>query len=332
MTAAAGTARMLIINARTLKLEKVLDTGTGRHHFMAFKDWQGRDRIVTGNNWGNTLILDPNDDHKVVKAFTPEDLPSTRLVFGSINGQGFGHPYLTVDPTGKYLFQAISPYRGAFGETASAGIAKINLENGKVDFIWGLGEEGNPIGVAHTADGKFTYVNDGHGSKTYKIDNATNEVVAKTSAGVAGPYGNGLNWDETELYTVGKGEGSHNTGGVVGLIDLRIFSPTQKIDQPINLGGSILDHAILHPDPAVNEMWFSSAGTWETIVVDLNTKAVKARIASPHGGDTHSGAFVRYRADWTGELLIDMGGPQKAMRATMKDMAAKAAAKAAAAP
>ena len=37
-------------------------------------------------------------------------------------------------------------------------------------------------------------------------------MIWHTSAGVAGPYGLAFNWDETELWTMGKGEGSHNTG------------------------------------------------------------------------------------------------------------------------
>jgi hypothetical protein len=125
---------------------------------------------------------------------------------------------------------------------------------------------------------------------------------------------------------MGKGEGSHNTGGVVGVIDTKTFSPTREFNQPIQTGGSIIDHGILHPDPAVNELWISSAGTWETIVLDLNTREVKARIPSPNGGDTHSGGFVRYNPDFTGELLADLGGPQKAMFAIMKANAAKVAA------
>ena len=31
----------------------------------------------------------------------------------------------------------------------------------------------NPIGLAHTSDGRFTYVNNAHGDAVYKIDNAS---------------------------------------------------------------------------------------------------------------------------------------------------------------
>ena len=83
---------------------------------------------------------------------------------------------------------------------------------------------------------------------------------------------------------------------------------------------------IVHPDPAANEGWVSSSGTWETIVVDLGTKQVKARIPSPNGGGTHSGAFARYNPDWTGEVMADHGGPNKALYAIRQEKAAKLAA------
>jgi DNA-binding beta-propeller fold protein YncE len=40
----------------------------------------------------------------------------------------------------------------------------------------------NPIGLAHTSYGRFTYVNDAHGDPVYKIDNASNTVVGDRSA------------------------------------------------------------------------------------------------------------------------------------------------------
>ena len=40
----------------------------------------------------------------------------------------------------------------------------------------------NPIGMAHTSYGRFTYVNDAHGGAVYKMDNASNTVVGERSA------------------------------------------------------------------------------------------------------------------------------------------------------
>ena len=316
-----GRTVLLIVNARTLKLDKVLEGPRVDwfHHITAFKDWQGRDRVMVafGRNPGGGphWLLDPNDNNRVVRSITIEDI-----------GYKIGHPYPTVDPTGRFVYVSVfaPPWRSQHHDTA--GIAKLNLETGAVTIIPYVGD--NPIGMAHTSDGKFTYVNDGHSSFVYKIDNATNEVVDSTSAGVAGPYGLALNWDESFLYPIGKGEGTHNNGSVVGLIDTKSFqSPRNFIhNMPLYLGGSAssVDHGIIHPDPKVNELWISNMNGWETIVMDLNTHKVNAYIPTPNGGDTHSGGFVRYTPDWKGELLADMGGPKAAVRAIMRQRVAAA--------
>jgi DNA-binding beta-propeller fold protein YncE/mono/diheme cytochrome c family protein len=306
---------LMIINARTLKLDKLLEGPRVDwfHHITGFTDWQGRDRVIVafGRNAGGGphYLLDPKDDNRVVRTISIEDV-----------GYKLGHPYPTVDPTGKFLYASVfnPPWREKLHDTA--GIAKINLETDAVTIIPFVGD--NPIGMAHTSDGRFTYVNDGHSSNVYKIDNEANEVVDVTSAGVAGPYGLVLNWDESYLYPIGKGEGTHNNGSVVGLVATQPFrSPRNLIhNMPIYLGGSAssIDHGILHPDPAVNELWISNMYGWETIVLDLNTHKTKNYIPTPNGGDTHSGGFVRYTADWTGELLADMGGPKAAAREIMR--------------
>jgi len=319
---ATGQVRtvLMIVNARTLKLDKVLQ-GMARvdwfHHITGFKDWQGRDRVMVafGRTPGGAphYLLDPHDNNRVVRAITIEDI-----------GYKIGHPYPTVDPTGRFVYVSVfaPPWREQLHNTA--GIAKLNLETGAVTIIPFVGD--NPIGMAHTSDGRFTYVNDSHGDAVYKIDDTTNTVVANTSAGVAGPYGLVLNWDETLLYPIGKGEGGHNVGSVVGVINAVTFSPPRQMFQslPIHLGGSAssIDHGVLHPDPKVNELWITNMNGWETIVLDLNTHKVKAYIPTPNGGDTHSGGFVRYTSDWKGELLADMGGPKGAMYATMRQRAA----------
>lgn len=300
-----------VVNTRTLKLDKLLMQesyyqGQMRrqrlHHVQAWTDVDGNDRVILqwgfGADGGPHHILDPNDDNRVIKSITYDDV------------HPMGHPFTTPSPDGKFVYVSMGSPEIRSAHYYGAGIAKVNLETGAVIVIPEVGH--HPIGITHTADGAFTYVIDGHGSYVFKIDNATNKLVGQTSAGVAGPYGIALNWDETLLFTVGKGEGSHNRGGVVGVIDTLIFRPSRAFNQPITLGGSAssIDHAILHPDPEVNEMWISNMAGWETIILDLNTLQTKAYVATPNGGDTHSGAFVRYAVDWSGELMADMGGPK----------------------
>jgi DNA-binding beta-propeller fold protein YncE/mono/diheme cytochrome c family protein len=313
-----GRTVLMIINARTLKLHMTLEGPRVDwfHHITAFKDWQGRDRVLVafgrGAGGGPHYLLDPNDNNRVVKAITIEDI-----------GYKIGHPYPTVDPTGRFVY--VATFAPAWRELHNtAGIAKLNLETNAVTIIPYVGD--NPIGMAHTSDGRFTYVNDAHSSHIYKIDNQANRVVDDTSAGVAGPYGLALNWDESRLYPIGKGEGTHNNGSVVGLVMTAGFQAPRNFihNMPIYLGGSAssVDHGILHPDPELNELWISNMNGWETIILDLDTHKVKAYIPTPNGGDTHSGGFARYTADWKGDLLTDMGGPKSAVRAVMRERAA----------
>lgn len=327
-----------IVNMRTLKLDKVVvmdrTTGwgtTGRsaafgtdskplHHVQSFWDWEGNQRVILqfgfGNRGGPHYILDPSDDNRVWKSITYDDV------------HPMGHPFTTPSPDGRYIYISMENDLNEESASPASGIAKLDLETGEVIVIEHVGN--HPIGITHTADGRYTYVNDAQNSKVYKIDDETDEVIGSTSAGVAGPYGIALNWDESELYIVGKGEGSHNSGGHLGMVDTKTFVQSHALHRmPIDLGGSAssVDHAILHPDPDVNELWVSNMNGWETIVVDLNTHEPIAWIPTPNGGNTHSGCFVKYNADWTGELQSDMGGPKsKEMWATVSAKVAEAVA------
>jgi hypothetical protein len=307
------TGYVAIVNMETLKIDKLLRQeshfrGAPRsqrlHHVQSWVDEDGNHRVILqwgfGADGGPHHILDPQDNNKVVRAITYEDV------------QIMGHPFTTPSPDGKTVYVSIGSPELRSGKYLGAGIAKVSLEpGGGVTNIMGTGN--HPIGITHTVDGRFTYVVDGHWSYVYKIDNETNEVVGGTSAGVAGPYGLAHNWDESRLMVIGKGEGSHNIGSTMGIIDTVLFAPSRELGQmPVFLGGSAssVEHAILHPDPEVNELWISNMNGWETIVVDLDTYQPTDWIATPHGGDTHSGGFIRYNPDFTGEVLMDMGGPK----------------------
>jgi DNA-binding beta-propeller fold protein YncE len=318
-----------VVNVRTMKLDKLLKQesrfrGAPRaqrlHHVQSWTDVDGNDRVILqwgfGANGGPHHILDPKNDNQVVRSITYDDV------------QVMGHPFTTPTPDGKTVYVSIgSPEIRDSDSHHASGVAKVNLDTGAVTNVMGTGN--HPIGITHTEDGKFSYVVDGHGSHVYKLDNETNEVVGSASAGVAGPYGICMNWDESLAFVDGKGEGSHNIGSVLGVIDLKTFRPARAgfFQQPIFLGGSAnsVDHCILHPDPAVNEIWVSNMNGWETIVLDLNTNTPKAWIPTPHGGDTHSGGFYKYDG-WNGKVMSDMGGVKaEEMRELVR--AAKAAAK-----
>jgi DNA-binding beta-propeller fold protein YncE len=318
--------QIFIINAQTLKIDKVLQHPTQRlHHVGAFKDSKGQDRVVLDMGFGATggphFLLDPKNDNKVVQSITFDDV------------RPMGHPYTAPSPDGKFLYISMGAPEIREAESYAASIAKWDIEKKVATIIHGVGN--HPIGITNTQDGKFTYVVDGENSKIFKIDNATNTIVGRTSAGVAGPYGLRLNWDETKLYITGKGEGSHNKGSVLGLIDTKTFQQAKLATMPIYLlseqnekdGGVIasVDHAILHPDPAKNELWVSNMAGNETIVLDIATNKPTAYIRTPNGGNTHSGFFMKYDASWNGELLADMlsAGPTQAKLIKEKAAAVK---------
>lgn len=312
-----------IFEVRTGKLNKLLKQdsyfqfgrrGQALHHIQAWTDSDGNDRIILqwgfGANGGPHHILDPNDDNRVVRSITYDDV------------KPMGHPFTTPSPDGQWVYVSMGANSLRESFAGATCVAKVSTTTSEVIEL--CDEHGrvlnHPIGITHSMSGLYTYVVDGTTSMVVKFDNETNEAIAHTSAGVAGPYGICLNYDESIAFIVGKGEGSHNTGSVLGLIDLTRFSqlradheyPGDGTINPLYLGGSAasVDHCALHPDPEVNEVWVSNMRGWETIVVNLDNFEVTDYIPTPNGGDTHGMAFVWYNTDWTGELMGDMGGPK----------------------
>ncbi|NQW22524.1 MAG: YncE family protein [SAR202 cluster bacterium] len=289
-SASGGAGRILVVDSKTLKLNQVIGTDKGPHHIRAFVDYEGNDRVIVETQGGDTLLLDPNDENRVVFSIGPREL--------------FGQAYqVAADPAGKHLYiDLVLGGRGVASELMGA-VAKVDLETGRATYITNVGMY--PNGFAFTQDGRFTYVADASGDRVYKIDNATDKTVGSTQAAVPGPYDIALNLDESELWVVGKGEMTFNLGGSLGLINTKTFRAVNAYD----IGGRTIDHDIMNPANP-DEMWVTSSGTAETIVWDMVKKEVTARIASANGGDTHSGAFVRFEPDFTAELLADKNGPR----------------------
>ncbi len=84
-----GTGRLLIINALTLKLDKVISAPTNPHHAKAFTNSEGKDLVLAyGFREGNFYVFDPSDKNRVVG--------------GVLNNDLFGRGSLGyVDPTGR---------------------------------------------------------------------------------------------------------------------------------------------------------------------------------------------------------------------------------------
>lgn len=309
---------LLIVNARTLKLDKVLRLQGQAHHVSTYTDEAGQPRVLA-YGWGQPpFVLDPKNDNRVVGGVTFKEM-----------GQP-GYLYF-VDPTGRYMMATgrIEP-ASARDNAHDNVVMKVSTKDWKRKASVHV-PDGTPVWVAFTGDGKTAYVSGGHTSRVFRYDMATDKITGQIRAGVEGPYGVHLGWDEKELFTVGKGEGSHNRGKVLGLVDAGLIGKSGAASDQFYTGCIRGDHATLNPDPEANELWISCNSSFEVVVFDLDQKKVTARLPTPHGGSTHSGAFVRYDG-WNGEVVADHNGLHGSALAQQRKLLGKTAATAAAKP
>jgi DNA-binding beta-propeller fold protein YncE len=300
-----GAGRLLIVNARTLKLDKMLKLNGNAHHIKAFHDADGKPLVLVesfGDNAQPTFILDPRDDNKVVGGWTFEEL-------------GMGSYLNFVAPDGREIFVGGRPKRpkvadrsgNPFHETT---VVRIDTRTWKKKGTITIGDS-SVIWTAFSADNRWAYFSGGHESQVFKYDRRNDKVVAYARAGVEGPYGIHLGWKDEVIYAIGKGEGSHNRGKVLGLVNTKLMDKPggdRPMDQ-IYTGCIRGDHGTTHPNPEANELWITCNSSFEVVVFDMDQRQVTARLKMPHGGSTHSGAFVQYRG-WQGEVVSDQNGLQ----------------------
>lgn len=305
-----GKGALLIVNARTLKLDKVLRTQGQAHHVSTYTDEAGRPRVLA-YGWGQPpFVLDPTNDNRVVGGISFKDMKQP------------GYLYF-VDPEGKYMYASgrIEPASARDKEHESV-VLKVSTKDWKLKSTVRVADS-TPVWIAFTGDSKTAYISGGHSSRVFRYDTATDKITGEIRAGVEGPYGVHLGWDEKELFTIGKGEGSHNRGKVLGLVTAALIGKSGAASDQFYTGCIRGDHATLHPNPEANEMWISCNSSFEVVVFDLDQKKVTARIPMPHGGSTHSGAFVRYDG-WKGEVLADHNGLRGSALALQQKLIGKA--------
>lgn len=290
--------RFLIINARTMKLDKQLAMRPrGRpHHTKSFQDADGKDRVLIYGWEQPPAVLDPNDDNKVVGGV-------------DFNDTGMEGYLYFVTPDGKEMWGSGRwRFTGVASEAHANIIMIIDTATWKLKSYIPFPGEGVPVWVEFSPDNKYAYVSGGHSSTVLKYDRVAKKRLGIARSGVEGPYGIRLNWSGTELYTVGKGEGSTNRGKDLGLVDPKLIDVS---DRPINTFITDCvrgDHATLNPVSAKNELWLSCNSSFEVAIFDMTAKKVSARIPMPSGGSTHSGAFVKYEPDFSGRVLSDQNG------------------------
>lgn len=294
-----GKGRLLIINARTLKIDKVLGLMGRPHHAKTFTTPEGR-KLSYAYGWGQPLfVMDPAEDNKIVGG----------LDFNEMGMEGYLY---FVNHRGDTMLASGRIRPNDAREVAHENVViRIDTRTWKMIDYLQIGDS-TPVWVAFSTDDKLAYVSGGHSSQVFKYNLTAKGLhalkpVAQARAGVEGPYGIHFGWDDDLIWVIGKGEGSHNRGKVLGLVSGKQMEITTRPVDQFFTGCIRGDHGTLHPDPDVNQLWISCNSSFEVAVFDLDEKKVVDRIPTPRGGSTHSGAFVRYDG-WKGEVVADQNG------------------------
>ena len=284
----------LIINARTLKLDKIIRLDGQAHHASTYTDESGQARVLA-YGWNQPpFIMDSKNDNRVVGGITFDEMKYR------------GYLYF-VDPEGKHMYVTGRLEPAAARDKAHENVLiKVSTKDWKVKKTLTL-EDSTPVWVSFTADNKYAYITGGHTNQIFRYDMAQEKITGKIRAGVEGPYGVHLSWDDKEMYTIGKGEGSHNRGKMLGYVQANLIGKTSVASDQFFTDCIRGDHGTVHPDPEANEMWITCNSSFEVVIFDLDLRKVTQRLPTPNGGSTHSGAFVKYDG-WKGEVLADQNG------------------------
>ena len=298
MTMGDHAGRFLVINARTLKIDKVIKLQGQAHHAKSFVTPEGEQRVIL-YGWSQPMfVLDPDDDNRVVGSVSHQEQGSEGyLYFASSNGD-------KIIGTGRYRDFDMRKH------LTDNPVWIVDTDTWKVKK-WIQVHDSAPVWVNFTSDDKYAYITGARNSIILQLDMEAEKIVTEQRAGVDGPYGNHFGWDNEYIYTIGKGEESHNRGKMVGMVDTSTMSvPGSRSMNQFYTGCIRGDHGTLHPDPEANEMWISCNASFEVVIFDLDRREVSGRVPLPNGGSTHSGAFVSYPDGWDapGITLSDMNG------------------------
>ncbi len=301
-----GVGRLLIINARTLKVDKVLRLTGQPHHAKALTLPDGK-QLAYAYGWAQPLfVMDPKDGNKVVGGLDFNDMGiEGYLYFASPDGD-------QIIATGRIRDGGV---RAEIGDNV---LVRISTKDWK-PFAYAAVHDGDPVWVSFAADGKYAYVSGASNSRVFRLDLATGKINAAAHSGVEGPYGVHLSWDDKTLYTIGKGEESHNRGKVVGIVPVDRMGDSDKPSEQIVTDCVRGDHGTIHPDPEAEEMWITCNSSFEVVIFDMARNKVTARLPTPNGGSTHSGSFVAYDG-WNGEVVSDQNGLQGSALALKREL------------
>jgi len=315
-TRGKNPSRLLVLDARTLKISQIIVSGGERpHHAKLFVDHTGASRVLVEDfNWSDNsgngkgfFILDHTDHNKVLGGMLP--------------GQFRGNPYAGfTSPDGRYIYYGMpAPDRRIRGDMVGW-VAKVDMQTMKVAQAIPL-DNADPIWTVFSKDGKYAWVSQaGHDgdSKITKIERATDpkgmdKVVGESPAG-PGVYGLALTLDGSEIWTADKGEGTSaaKRRTTVTVVD----ADKMFVKRTIETGCRINDHLIMSPDGG--EMWAMCNGSQEIVVLDVKSYAVKGRIPMPNQGAVHGGTFVSYSSGPGGAIVAEAVSDQNGLQGSAR--------------
>ena|GEM_PF-1014092 len=301
---------LLVIDGRTLKVNKVYESQGRPHHVNNFTAPDGRElMMVVDFGWNfagsGAWVIDPSNDNQIVAGMSRTDFS--------------GHPYVASgEVAGQYMYFTVPAPTSSLREDVEGYLAKVDLKTWKVV---GMAPVGDPCWPEPTQDGKYVWVTECGHSKVSKVDTQTMKVVQELSTG-PGPWGARLSYDETKLYVADKGEarGYGQQGRTMTIIDT-----TANIVSNVVVIGRTTDHVLISPDGG--EVWATSNADHAIYVVDAETEEVKQIIKMPADGDTHGGTWARYYADpasgpglLMGEVVSSMTGLRGTALAVQRDL------------
>ena len=279
-----------VVDAKTLKLAALINTGGSTHHSQVFAD-----KYILFDSFQGPLpifLVDP---------------ATNKVVRGIPAGDFNGRPYIAFpSPDGKFLYVTVRPgiNRDASGREIDGWLAKVNADTMQIVANFPVGP--GPVWTAITQDGKTGYVTLGPTNKLVKLDLESGRILGIAPTG-RGPYGIRLSPDEKIAYVANKGEGGNGQkGATFAAIDTTSMSIVrEQLSCPDGLCQA--DHIILSPDG--KELWVSN-NLGSLSVFDRETLKMLTTIQTPKLGDPHGGTFVQVAPDnRTAKVVADIGGP-----------------------
>jgi DNA-binding beta-propeller fold protein YncE len=286
----AAGAPTAVVDAKTLKLVALINTGGTTHHTQVLGD-----KYVMFDSFQGPLpifVLDP---------------ATNKVVRGIPAGDFIGRPYIAFpSPDGKFIYVTVRPgiNRDASGREIDGWLAKVNADTMQIVATFPVGP--GPVWTVITQDGKTGYVTLGPTNKLVKLDLDSGKILGIAPTG-RGPYGIRLSPDEKIAYVANKGEGGNGQkGATFAAIDTTTMTIIrEQLSCPEGLCQA--DHIVLSPDG--RELWISN-NMGSISVFDRETLKNLATIQTPKLGDPHGGTFVQVAADnRTAKVVADIGGP-----------------------